>query len=627
MVPGVGEHGASASSDPAAVREFTRALLRDIDALEALIASGRIEAGIRRVGVEQEVFLVRPDGRPAPVGPAVLESVRDPRLTSELGRFNLEANLPPRELGGGFLSALQQELEQTVQVIDRAAAPHGATVLLTGILPTLDKGDLSLANMTPDPRYSVMNDAVMRLRGGPLAVYMRGVDELDLVHDSVMLEAANTSFQIHLQVGASEFSRLYNLAQRITPALLAVSVNSPLLLGRRLWHETRIALFEQSVDPRSGAEQARGGRSRVSFGQSWVDDSVLEIFREDAARFRVLLTRQHDQDPVALVRAGKTPPLSALTLHNGTVWRWNRPCYGVSDGTAHLRIENRVLPSGPTLLDEVANGALFWGLMVGLADIAADVPHELRFELLQQDFLAAARTGLDASLHGLDGRVVPARDLVRELLPAARAGLSRSGVVAEDVDRYLDVIEERAASGRTGARWSLDGFTRLLASGSRAAAAQGVTRAMLGLQRSGLPVHRWPDVQPKSERATTVRDVMSTDLFTVRPEDVVDLAASVMQWRRVRHVPVETQAGELVGLVSHRALLRALALRAQGDEAMAISALMDDAPATVGPDLDTAAAIRRLLEVDAGCLLVVEDGRLVGIVTERDLLRAVAESD
>lgn len=618
-------------SDPRELRSFTQAVLRDLDALEALIDAGLIESGVRRAGLEQEMFLVHADGRPAPVAPAVLQRAKDPRLTSELATFNLEANLEPVPLNGGFLRTLEHELRSVLRSVDEAAQSEDARVLLTGILPTLRRDDLTPRHMSPEPRYEQLNRALMKARGGSYVSYIRGLDELETRHESVMFESANTSFQVHLQVSAPEFAGLYNLAQLITAPLLAAAVGSPLLFGHRLWHETRVAVFEHSADARSSAAQARGAVGRVSFGDRWLDDSALELFREDAARQRVLLTREHESDPLTLVREGQAPRLRALTLHNGTVWRWNRACYGVADGVAHLRIENRVLPAGPTLLDEMANAALFWGAMLGLRGEAARVSRRVAFDVAKQNFLGTARQGLISNLGWLDGRTVTAQELLlSELLPAAHAGLIEAGVPMEDRDRYLGTIEERVKSGRTAARWFLDSFAALRSSRSPLAAATTLTTALMEKQREDDPVHRWPALQlpPTSAppRSPPVSEIMTTDVFTVRPEDVIDLATSVMSWKRIRHVPVESEDGRLVGLLSHRTVLAALAKREQDDEPRAVRDLMEEDLPTVEPDLDALAALDQLLDTGASCLLVVTDGRLVGLVTERDLLRFAART-
>jgi CBS domain-containing protein len=625
----MGEHEVRGARDEDEVRAFTRAVIADLRALEELLAQGGVERGAPRVGLEQEMFLVDAQGRAACVAEEVLARAADPRLTTEIARFNLEANLAPRPLGGDFLRRMEEDVQSAVDAVDAAAQAVGARVLLVGILPTLAQEDLSLDAMARAPRYRAMNEALRRLRGADFSVALRGADTLEVTHDSIMLESANTSVQLHLQVDAESFAPLYNLAQLVSAPLLAAAAGSPLLFGRRLWHETRIALFERATDARSAAQAARGLRPRVSFGGAWVERSPLELFRDDALRFPVILVRDVDEEPSASLREGRAPALRALALHNGTVWRWNRACYGVTEGRPHLRIENRVLPAGPTVLDEVANAALFYGLMEGLRPIAEQIPARLAFEDARASFFAAARHGLGATLTWLDGRSITAPELLEtELFPAAERGLAQLGVPAADVERYLGTVRERVRTRRTAAQILLDVFAAHRHEGADEASL-AATRALLDRQRSGSPAHAWPAGEappsPRRRRAT-VADVMVRDVFTVRPEDVLDLAASVMEWRHVRHVPVEDAEGRIVGLVSPRALLHARGARAAELGALPVDVLMDRDPAMVPPSMPLREAAARLLATESGCLLVTEGGRLAGIVTERDLVRALLEA-
>src|SRR5262245_59635803 len=356
----MGEHNISTEHDSCQAQAFMRSLLTDVSALERMIEAGRIESGVRRIGAEQEMFLIDRAMRPAPVATEVLKNANDHRLTTEIGKFNLEANLSPRLLAGHGLREMEGELSELIAIARGAARGCDAEVLLTGILPTIRQSDLTLDNLAPIPRYHELNRAMGQLRGGAFNIHIKGLDELHATHDNVMFEACCCSFQVHLQVGPEEFARLYNLAQAISAPLLAVTANSPLLVGHRLWHETRVALFQHSNDERSSARQARSHPPRASFGEGWIKDSVIEIFREEIARFRVILTTQIVENPFEVLARGALPELAALRLHNGTVWRWNRPCYGVSDGAAHLRIEHRPMPAGPSIIDEMANAAFFY---------------------------------------------------------------------------------------------------------------------------------------------------------------------------------------------------------------------------------------------------------------------------
>jgi CBS domain-containing protein len=496
-----------------------------------------------------------------------------------------------------------------------------------GILPTLAQTDLGLDAMAPLPRYRELNDLLTTLAGGSFRTLIKGLDELQVSHDNVLLEACATSFQAHFQVGPEEFPRLYNLAQVVSAPVLAGAGNAPILLGHRLWHETRIALFEQSLDTRSEAHKARGIRQRVSFGDRWVRASVLEIFREDVAHFRILLTADVHESSLEVLARGEIPQLHALCLHNGTVYRWTRPCYGLVDGRPHLRIELRSLPAGPTVLDQVANAAFYFGLMVSLADDPGDVTTVMSFDDAKENFLAGARYGLKAQFRWFDGETISARSLILErLLPLAHAGLESAGIPAADRDRYLSVVEARVRSGQTGAQWALDSLSALEGLKSRDAQCRALTQAMLTRQRAGRPVHEWTlateaELTDWREHCRTVGQIMTTDLFTVHPEDLVDVAASLMEWEHIRHVPVEDSDGKLVGFLTHRMLFRYLAHRqAGGGEPAAVREIMHPDPVTTTPETSCLEALQLLRDRRVSGLPVVRGDRLVGIITERDFL-------
>ncbi|MET0626005.1 MAG: glutamate-cysteine ligase family protein [Pyrinomonadaceae bacterium] len=628
----MGEHDVESDSDPSRHRAFMRAMLNDLRALEQMLDAGRFEEGVRRVGAEQEMFLVDRHMGPAFVAPEVIKAVRDSRLTTEIARFNLEANLTPRDFAGDCFRRMEEEIVEVIGLVRGGARPLGAEVLLAGILPTLRNSDLCLESITPNPRYLALNDAVMKMRGGRINVHIKGVDEVNVSSDNIMTLASNTSFQVHVQSAPREFVSLYNWAQAVTAPVLAAAVNSPLWLGNRLWQETRIALFQHSADARSAAQQARGFPTRVGFGDRWLEGSVLELFREDIARFRVILTADTDEEALEVLARGGVPKLKALQLHNGTVWWWNRACYGVSEGVPHLRIENRVLPSGPTPVDEVANAAFFAGLLMALPSEHGDVCRKMSFHDAKANFVNAARLGLGAQFNWFDGKTHTAGSLILEhLLPLARAGLKSRGVDSEDVERYLGTVEERVRSGQTGAQWALKSMEALGEKGTRDMRQRSLAEAMFERQQANDPVHRWAPINPEvpadwRESYRTVGQFMSTDLFTVRPDDLVDLAASLMDWQHVRHVPVEDEDGRLVGLLSHRDLLRLLSRRGTGhlSEPVTVRDIMKADPVTVAPQTPTLEAIGLMRARGVGCLPVVEAGALVGIVTAHDFLDASA---
>ncbi|MGH9928161.1 MAG: CBS domain-containing protein [Pyrinomonadaceae bacterium] len=611
---------------------FMKAVLDDLRALAFMLEHGLLESGVARIGAEQEMFLIDRDFRPAPVSLEVLKQAADARLTTEIARFNLEANLTPLLLTGGCFERMEQELQELVALTGKSAATQGADVLLAGILPTLKKSDLTLENLTPIARYHELDRGVIRLRGGPFSIHIKGLDELQLTHDNIMMESCNTSFQIHFQTNPAEFPLYYNLAQAITAPLLSVAVNSPVLFGHRLWQETRVALFQHSTDVRSRPQLARSHPTRVSFGDNWLEHSVIALFHDQISRFRPILITEPDEDPFQVLARGEIPMLSALRMHNGTVWRWNRACYGVADGIAHLRIENRVLPSGPTIVDEIANSTFFAGLMLALPQEYGDISKRMVFDDAKSNFFRAARHGLDAQFHWIDGQVYPAAALVLDhLLPLARQGLEGAKVGAADVDRYLGIVEARVRSRQTGARWILKSLTAMEDAGPKDIGLRQLTATMLACQKEGQPVHTWLPVKESEEvdweqGYRTVGQFMSTDLFTVQPDDLIDLAASLMDWRHIRHVPVEDEDGHLVGLVTHRSLLRLVSTggREKNIDAIIVRELMVPNPVTVSPSTPTLEAMKIMREQRLGCLPVVEGNQLVGIVTSYDFLDASA---
>jgi CBS domain-containing protein/gamma-glutamyl:cysteine ligase YbdK (ATP-grasp superfamily) len=629
----MGDQSVATSASETRMRAFTRAVLEDLHGLDKMIRQDCFEKGVRRIGAEQEMFLVDVSRQPAAVAVELLERLKDDkRITTELARFNLEANLTPQVFGDRCLRHMEDELEELLAKVDHAAASIGASSALTGILPTLRLAHLHLDNMTPNPRYFELNRAATALAGGTFNIVIKGLDEIDISHDNVMLESANTSFQVHFQVAPHEFAMLYNLAQAISAPLLAAAVNSPLLFGQRLWNETRVALFQRSVDARSQAHKLRAAPPRVSFGHAWIKDSILEIYKDDISRFRIMLSTDNlDEDPKKVLAEGGIPELRALRMHTSTVWRWNRACYGIADGKPHLRIENRILPSGPTVLDEVANAAFFFGMMAQLADVYPRIDEVLAFDDAKNNFYAAARHGLQAQFTWIGQKTITARDLiVKELLPAAREGLRTHGIDPADIDRYLGVLEARVESQQTGSNWALRSLAKM-AQAPIDVRMRSLTSAMHANQKSGEPVHTWAPAELHRTRDwfpsyRTLGQFMSTELFTVRASDPVELAAQVMDWQETRHVPVEDDNGKLVGLLTIRALLPIVARgKAVNYQEWTVQDVMMRDPVKAHPDTPTLTALELMREHNIGCLPVVDaEDRLLGAVTVYDLLE-VAE--
>lgn len=621
----MGEKAVSTQVDEAQMRSFTKAVLNDLYALEKMIDGGYFEEGVRRIGAEQELFLVDSAMRPSARALDILAAAKDDRLTTELGQFNLEANLTPLEFSGNCLAKLEAEINETIGIVREAAKGFGTDVVLCGILPTLQKSDYVAANLTPEPRYIEMNRVLTELHGNQRNIHIKGLDELQLRLADTYIEFSNTSYQVHLQVDTHNFVNYYNWSQAIAAPVLASAVNSSILLGHRLWHESRLAVFQHATDERSVAHQARSRPPRVSFGDNWVKDSVLEIFHEDVSRFRIILTRDVDEDAMEVLKSGKIPNLNAWRMHNGTVWRWNRPCFGVMNEKPSLRIEARYLPSGPTVADEVANSALFLGLMIALPEEFGEVRNQMRFDDAKNNFFNVARNGLKTQIVWLDGKSYRASRLILEqLLPLARQGLTSMEIDSADIDRYLGIIEDRAKAEKTGAQWMIDSLANMDDHVKLSVRLKNLTSAMKTNQESGKTVDKWdlaalPENNDWIDNYRTVEQFMSTDLFTVRPEDVVDLAASLMNWRHIRHVPVEDSSGLLVGVVSHRDLLELL-VTSKAENETVIRDVMKKDPITVKPETSSLEALLIMREKGIGCLPVIKGGKLVGMITAHDFL-------
>ena len=628
----MGDKNVSNQIDEAQMRSFTRAVLNDLQALEKMLAGGQMEQNALRIGAEQEMFLVDSAMHPAPLIMEILENAQDSRLTTEIGRFNIEANMTPLDFSGDCLSRLERELHEVVEVVKKSARSFNANAVLCGILPTIQESDLVEANLTPSPRYTEMNRILTALHGGERLVHIKGLDELHLHLTDTFTEFCNTSFQIHLQVGIDDFVKYYNWAQAVTAPVLATAVNSPLLLGHRLWHETRLALFQHAVDERSRAHHARNRQARVTFGRDWARNSILDVFHEDVARYRIIFSRELEENSLESLAKGIIPQLQAWRMHNGTIWRWNRPCYGVLNGQPSLRIEARFLPAGPTVLDEMANAAFFLGLMMALPEEFGDVTEKMSFDDAKNNFFSAARFGLKSQIVWLGGESWRAQRLIlEELLPRARHGLRKVGIDGADIERYLGVLEERVAQEKTGARWMLDSLCAMDKRAKKNVRMRSLTAAMLANQESGEPLHKWnlaeiPEKSDWIDNYKTVEQFMATDLFTVRPEDVVDLAANLMHWKHVRHVPVEDDEGRLVGIVSHRDLLELFALGETVEKSeIVVRDVMKRNLTTIAPETPTLEALSLMRDKNIGCLPIIRAGKLVGLITAYDFLTVSAK--
>lgn len=608
---------------------FILNILKDVKALEMMLEQGLFETGIERIGAEQEMALIDDRFHPAPVNLDILKKLNDDHYTTELARFNMEINLDPLEFKGDCLAILEKQLRNMMDHIDKIGKEFNASPLLTGILPTIQKADLNLENITPNPRYKVLSDLLFEIRGGHFELHINGTDELITKHQNILFEACNTSFQVHYQIEADEFVSKYNWAQTIAGPVLAAATNSPILLGKRLWRETRIALFQQSIDIRRTEKVLREKTPRVLFGNSWVKNSVVDIFQEDIARHKVIFAEPTKEDSIKLLQEGKIPKLKSLMLHNGSVYKWNRPCYGVMNGKPHLRIENRIFPSGPTVVDEIANMAFWLGLMKNMPAEFKNVPNKIDFDDAKTNFFKAGRMGLGAQFKWLGlNKMIPSQELIiKELLPIAKEGLQNANINTGDIDKYINIIEERVKKQRTGSQWLIDSFSKLKKEVTAEEALVATTAALYHRQKKGNPIHTWNLATLKEggswvNRYKFIGQIMTTDLFTVSEDDLVNLVTSIMDWRNFHQVPVENSKGELKGLVSSDLLLHYYGTNFGGNTGkLTIREVMIKNPLTVKTTTKTIDALKIMRKKGLKCLPVVEGKKLVGIVTEYDFVR------
>jgi hypothetical protein len=481
--------------DDAEYARFGERLKRSLLALGRLLERPGFGLGPATVGAELEVFLADRLGQPLPLNDHVRSAAADPRVTVELGRFNLELNLTPRLLAGNPFSAMGAETSAAVRIIDQAARPCGGRAVLVGILPTLQPRDLTCKAISDTPRYRALNNGLRRLRQEPFQIDIRGTDRLTFRADDVALEAANTSWQVHLRVAPADFARTYNAAQLATAPVLAVAGNSPFFFGRRLWEETRIALFEQSVDDRDELSRCRRV-ARVAFGSGWVRQGALELFEEAVRLHEPVLPVVSDEDPLDALGQDRTPRLDELRLHQSTVWRWNRAIYDPSD-RGHLRIELRALPAGPSVPDMLANTAFLLGLTLALAEDASAWTCVFEFGQAHRNFYCAAQQGLDAALwwpHRGNGQneAMPAGQLALRLLADARRGLETAGVAADEAAELLGIIQARVRTRQTGAAWQRKTLTVLERYQGRERALSAMLARYCQFAAQQRPVHTWP---------------------------------------------------------------------------------------------------------------------------------------
>ena len=489
--------------------------------------------------------------------------------------------------------------------------------------------------MTPNPRYRILDKILKELRGEDFSLYIEGVDEVNFKHNSILFEACNTSFQVHLQIDPSEFADKYNWSQVLAGPILACCVNSPILLGKELWSETRIALFRQSIEIRHAGNYISDRQPRVAFGYDWLKSSAVEIFKDDVAFYKLIIAADlENADSMAQLDRGEIPLLRAMNLHNGTLYKWNRPCYGVGNGKPHLRIENRYIPAGPTPHDEIANATLWIGLMLAMPDeCRGNWSEHFHFHEVRSNFLKAARNGLSNELVWF-GKSLDAANLILEhLLPLAETGLEKAGISRTEYGAYLKTIEQRVTKKQTGASWIIDSLRSLQAKNSLDESMLMITRYMQENCLQEVPVHEWEIPHQSTlaqipNRYDRVDSIMITNLVTVREDDLLDFAEKLMDWNSFHHLPVENAEGFITGIISARDVER----HRQSHEDCAdtlVEACMTSDIITITPEMSLEKAENMMKINGFGSLPVVRDNRVVGIITANDTrnLREKLESE
>jgi hypothetical protein len=475
-------------------QRYRRKVRACLDVFARMLSESRFDPERRSFGLEIELNLTDDAGEPALANAAVLEAIAEPDFQTELAQFNVEINIAPHLLGGEVFAELEQGARASLNHAEERARSAGAHMMIVGILPTIAAKHLHAESFSANPRYALLNEQIFAARGEDLEIAIAGVERLSTHADTIAPEAACTSVQLHQQVAPEDFARHWNAAQAIAGVQVAVGANSPFFYGKELWRETRIALFEQATDTRPEELKAQGVRPRVWFGERWVT-SIFDLFEENVRYFPALLPVSEEEDPLETLERGDVPHLGELRLHNGTIYRWNRPIYDVVREQPHLRVENRVLPAGPTVVDILANAAFYYGLLRVFAEDERPVWSQMSFSAAEENFHAGARDGIEARVYWPGLGELPAAELVlRRLLPLAHEGLSRWGIAAADRDRLLGIIERRCVTLRNGASWQCEIFHRLYDERGldRHEALRQMTLRYREQMHSNQPVHSWP---------------------------------------------------------------------------------------------------------------------------------------
>lgn len=476
-------------------QRYREKVRQNLDVFEEMLTHSSFDFDKPMTGLEIELNLVDENFDPHFHNATVLEAIADPGYQTELAQYNIELNVPPRPLPGDSALELEQELRDSLNAAEAAANEVGSRIIAIGILPTIMPEHYTGEWISANNRYTALNDSIFFARGEDILLDIEGPsgERVSRYADTIAPESACTSVQLHLQVEPATFAAHWNAAQALIAPQIALAANSPFFFGKRLHAETRIELFKQATDTRPIELKNQGVRPRVFFGERWIT-SIFDLFEENVRYFPALLAETTDEDPVAKLAAGIAPQLAELRLHNGTVYRWNRPIYDIVGDRPHLRVENRVLPAGPTIIDTMANAAFYYGAIRSLARKERPIWTRMTFDACHQNFNNAARDGIDARLYWPGFGEIGAEELVlRHLLPLAHEGLEDWGVSQAVRDRFLGVIEGRCVTGVNGATWQTDAVAMLEASGmDRGRALHEMLRIYAEHMNVNDPVHTWP---------------------------------------------------------------------------------------------------------------------------------------
>ena len=600
---------------------FYAEIFDDLDVFDQLLAEGGIDSQDHMVGIEQELCLIDSLGEPKKTALSILKVIKDPHFTNELALFNLEANLDPKPLNHNGLWTIGEQLYSLIELGRQKAGEFDTELFLTGILPTISLSDLTFSSMTPVERYKVLSRELLSLRGEKFEIFLQGVDDLHLKLDSILFEACNTSIQVHLQVNPAKFAKYYNWAQLISGPVLACCANSPLLFGKELWSENRIALFKQSLDTRIHYNHYREKIPRVYFGDDWIQQSPTELWKKDVARFPLIFRGEGITNSKIQKQKGQMPELRSVRLHNGTTYTWNRLCYGVDNGISHIRIECRYLPAGPTIKDELANMVFWVGLMKAAENQKDDFWKEINFSSVKSNFYKAARHGLQSEFD-IFGKHIGAEELcLNSLLPMAEKGLRDQQVDEKVISTYLGVIHDRVARHQTGASWQVENFRRLQKKFKPALVSKILVTEALHYQKEDVPVSDWKKIRDDrlscffeaSFEKLTAKDVMSHKIQAISEEATVLFAEKVMEWQKIHHVIVEDKKDMFKGIVCFADL------KEVSDKTQKIGRFTTRHCPRVSPETSLVTIQDLFTKNEHVAVIVLEKGKTVGIITDHDI--------